>query len=179
MGGGKNCGSISMQKSRSLVDKKSNHHMGQLFSSVKIRFYCFSLWEFAGVAFTSFSLTTHRNSSKIDDFHRLSLLHWHIIMNFTPCGAALDIWHNTNSSLMLLVFALRCEVVLTPWLLKIILYLVIRVCFFFRFFAFACFSFLTSYFYFIPHFERQSFFYPILSKEGAKCYLLSIWACSS
>lgn len=56
---------------------------------------------------TSFSLTTHGNNSKTDDFHHLSLLHWHIIMNFTPCGAALDMQHNTNSSLMLLaVFAL-------------------------------------------------------------------------
>lgn len=89
---------ISMQKSKILVDEASNHNMGQLFSAVKIRFYCFSLWMFIGVvAFTSFSLTAHRNNSKIDDFHQLSLLHWHIITNFTPCGDILDIQHKLMS----------------------------------------------------------------------------------
>lgn len=89
-----NCESISMQKSKIL---ESNQNMGQLFSAVKVCFYCFSLWVFVGVvAFTSFSLATHRNNSKIDDFHQLSLLHWHIIITSTPCGGIL----NTQRKLM-------------------------------------------------------------------------------
>lgn len=83
-----------MQKSKIL---ESNQNMGQLFSAVKVCFYCFSLWVFVGVvAFTSFSLATHRNNSKIDDFHQLSLLHWHIIITSTPCGGIL----NTQRKLM-------------------------------------------------------------------------------
>lgn len=102
-----------MQKSKIL---ESNQNMGQLFSAVKVCFYCFSLWVFVGVvAFTSFSLTTHRNNSKIDDFHQLSLLHWHIIITSIPCGGVLNTQHNANSHLMLLVlFALRYEAALTP-----------------------------------------------------------------
>lgn len=43
------------------------------FSSVGICSNWFSLWIFVSVvAFTSFSLTTHRNNSKIDDFHQLA-----------------------------------------------------------------------------------------------------------
>lgn len=129
--------SISMQKRKILLDEESNQNVGQLFSVVKVRFYCFSLRVFVGgVAFTSFFLTTHRNNSEIDDFHQLSLLHWHIIINFTPCGDILDTQHNTNSCLMLLaLFALRYEAALTPWFLNIILYVGIKF-FFFRFFAF-------------------------------------------
>jgi len=71
--------SISMQKSEILVDEESNQTMGQLFSALKVCFYCFSLWIFVGVvsfvAFASFSLTTHRNNSKTDGFHQLSRLH--------------------------------------------------------------------------------------------------------
>lgn len=115
-----NCESISMQKSKIL---ESNQNMGPSFSAVKVCFYCFSLWVFVGVvAFTSFSLATHRNNSKIDDFHQLSLLHWHIIITSTPCGGILNTQHNTNSHLMLLVlFALRYEAALTLWFFNIIL----------------------------------------------------------
>lgn len=89
----------------------------------------------------------NRNSSEIDGFHQLSLLHWHIIINFTPCGDILDIQHNRISCLKLLVlFAWRYKAALTPWFFNVILYVGIRFWFFFGLFPFSCFSLLRSYF---------------------------------
>lgn len=75
-----NCESIGTQKTQILAGEESNQKMGHFFffflfcfSSVGICSNWFSLWIFVSVvAFTSFSLTTHRNNSKTDDFHQLA-----------------------------------------------------------------------------------------------------------
>lgn len=61
---------MSEYQHRIRVGEGRNQNTGQLFPAVEVRFCCVLLWVSVDVvAFTSFSLTTHRNNSKTDDFH--------------------------------------------------------------------------------------------------------------